>query len=180
METCGISKQDIRRRMLALRRALPADEAARLSAIICSRLAATEEFRQARCIALYYALKDEVQTAGLAEEWYRSKQIALPALQGSHIIYKMYEGQGCLRRGEFGIYEPFGTQTIDLENIDLIVAPGVAFDRSGARIGRGGGYYDRLLTDFHKPVIGLCYRFQMLDAITVEAHDRKMTSVITD
>jgi 5-formyltetrahydrofolate cyclo-ligase len=65
--------------------------------------------------------------------------------------------------------------------MDLIIAPGVAFDRRGGRLGRGGGYYDRLLRRAEKvPVIGLCFREQLVKKVPMKPHDVRMNKVITD
>ena len=82
---------------------------------------------------------------------------------------------------QFGIGEPTGPEFTDLESIDMIIVPGVAFDSHGNRMGRGRGFYDRLLKSTPNAAkIGVGYDFQLLDTIPVEPHDVPMDCVITD
>ena len=82
---------------------------------------------------------------------------------------------------QFGIGEPTGEEWKDLGAVELIVVPGVAFDKQNNRMGRGRGFYDRLLKSTPNAVkVGVAYDFQMLDTIPVEPHDVKMNRVITE
>ena len=106
----------------------------------------------------------------------------LPCVDGDDLRLRQYTGPECMVSGEqFGIGEPTGEEWTDLAAVELIAVPGVAFDREGNRMGRGRGFYDRLLKSTPNAVkIGLAYNFQMLDAIPTEPHDVKMNLVITD
>ena len=90
-----------------------------------------------------------------------------------------------LEKGPYGIYEPTGPlnkKPAALKDIDLVIVPGIAFDKNHNRIGRGEGYYDNFLRRFSKgrPKIGLGFRFQLLDAVPTTKRDIPLTSVITD
>ena len=85
-----------------------------------------------------------------------------------------------LHLGAFHIEEPDGEDIIPVENIELIIVPGVAFSRKGARVGRGKGFYDRLLADSTAVKVGVAYDFQLVDDIDIEAHDVPVDIVITD
>jgi len=134
------------------------------------------------------------------------KRIVLPCVEGEGMIFRSVEG-GAMREGCFGIGEPCGA-AVDPSEIDLMIVPGVAFDRSGHRLGRGKGYYDRFLAEcdtkrhdseslaIAAPVtkkrdaedhsharraiykIGVCYPFQLLDSLPREPHDQPMDMVI--
>ena len=151
-----------------------------LSEKICDRLAKTDAFKNAQCIAIYWGLKDEVQTSGIIEEWCNKKRIALPVIHGNDICFHAFTGKENMKKGVFEIQEPTSVDTIPHDNIDLFIVPGVAFDRNCNRIGRGKGYYDRYLTGINKPMIGICFDFQLIDSIPTEKHDVKMTMVITE
>ena len=84
-----------------------------------------------------------------------------------------------LELGAFHIEEPTGENTVDPADIELIVVPAVAYDRKGNRLGRGKGFYDRLLRTTKATKIGVGYEFQLLDEIPVEPHDVGMDIVIT-
>ena len=89
-----------------------------------------------------------------------------------------------MQPGRLGISIPAGASATDLESVDLVVIPLLAFDEAGARLGQGGGYFDRALAKWMlaKPVcvVGLAYEEQQLPAIPVEAHDQRLDYVVTD
>ena len=151
-----------------------------LSPIICDRLAKTNIFQKAQCIALYFGMEDEVQTSVLIEEWSGKKIIALPVVHDNDINFHAFTGKEYLNKGVFDIQEPTSTDIIPPEDIDAYIVPGVAFDRNGNRLGRGKGYYDRYLTGINKPIIGICFDFQLIDSIPTENHDVKMSMIITE
>ena len=164
------------------KRAVPADEKLRRSDIIMHRLELTHDFAAAQVVLLYWSMADEVQTHSFVERWYRRKTLLLPCVQGDDLVLRQYTGPECMVSGEqFGIGEPMGDEWTDLEAVQLIAVPGVAFDPAGNRMGRGRGFYDRLLKSTpHAVKIGLAYDFQMLDTIPTEPHDVRMDRVITD
>lgn len=153
----------------------------KLSDKIMNRLEQTDLFRAASCIALYHALPGEVQTAAFIEKWYQKKKILLPLVVGDDLRLLLYEGPRSLQPGAFGILEPKedGIE-ISGKEIDLIIVPGVAFDTEKNRMGRGKGFYDRLLSTLEAPKIGICFGFQLLPHIPVEPFDKKMDWVITE
>jgi 5-formyltetrahydrofolate cyclo-ligase len=137
-------------------------------------------FREARRIACYHALPDEVPTTAFLEKWRRDKQILLPAVQGEAMIFLPYQGEETLREGAFHIMEPAGAAETAFVEPELIIVPGVAFDRRLNRLGRGKGYYDRFLSGHPALAIGVCFQFQLFDRIPVDSHDRKMTWIVTE
>lgn len=177
-----------------------------LSTQIMSNLEQTEEFRAASCIALYHALPGEVQTADFIEKWYRKKQLLLPVVKANDLRLIAYMGPESVQRGAYGILEPIeikenNTNPTEDESplrmedksysekksflwqekeIDLIIVPGVAFDRQKNRMGRGKGYYDRLLDSLSIPKFGICFDFQLFDEIPTEPFDKKMDMLITE
>lgn len=177
-----MDKSEVRKRMRELKRAVPPEEKLRRSALIMERVEQTEAFRQAKVVLLYWSMADEVQTHAFVERWYRAKTLLLPCVDGDDLRLRPYTGPDCLVAGEqFGIGEPTGPEWNDLEAVELIVVPGVAFDKEGHRMGRGRGFYDRLLKSTPRAVkIGVAYGFQMLDAVPVEPHDVNMNLVIHD
>ena len=129
---------------------------------------------------LYHSLPDEVDTHAFIRRWSARKRILLPVVKGDDLELRLYTGDDCLTEGAFHIDEPTGTAFTDYAAIDLAVIPGVAFDRRGNRLGRGKGYYDRLLPRIPTAYkLGLCFPFQLLDQIPAEAHDIPMDEVLT-
>ena len=173
-------KQIIRKKILILRQSLPEETVVDLSRKINNRLIQTDIFQEANCIALYYAIDNEVRSSDLINEWSAVKKIVLPVIKGENIHFFSYTGKKNLKRGLYGITEPVSGELVSPESIDLFVVPGVAFDYACNRLGRGKGYYDRYLTGIGKPVVGLCYDFQLIDNLPSEIHDIKMTMVVTE
>ena len=174
-------KQLIRKNIATRKKNISKDFTNELSRKICTRIVQTEIFQNAGCIALYYALNDEVQTSELIEDWYEKKKIALPVITGKNINFHIYKGKKNLSTGALGISEPASTKLIPPEEIDLFIIPGVAFDRERNRLGRGKGYYDRYLAGITKPILlGVCFDFQLIKSIPSERHDIKMNMVITE
>lgn len=176
------SKAEVRKKMRELKRQLGTDEKLRRSESVMEKVSALEAFRRAGVVLLYWSMADEVQTHSFVERWYREKTVLLPCVDGNDLRLRQYTGPGCLVAGEqFGIGEPTGPEWTDLDAVELIVVPGVAFDRNGNRMGRGRGFYDRMLKSAHKAVkVGVCYSFQLLDSIPVEEFDVPMDHIIHD
>lgn len=150
-----------------------------LSAKILAALEAHPAFRAANTILLYHSLNDEVDTHDFIEKWSNQKHILLPVVIGEELELRTYTGPHDLRIGAYGIKEPVGTPFTDYAAIDLAVIPGVVFDSRGNRLGRGKGYYDRLLP--HMPTtykIGICFPFQLVKEVPAEAFDIRMDEII--
>ncbi len=174
-------KQALRQEVAARKRTYTGTELAKRSEKILAAVEETDLFRSARCVALYHALPGEVQTAPFIERWYKEKRLLLPLVVGDDLRLLLYEGEESLRPGPFGILEPKADGVEPpKEEIDMIIVPGVAFDTDRNRLGRGRGYYDRLLATIKAPAIGICFGFQLFPHIPTEPFDRKMDHLITD
>lgn len=136
-------------------------------------------FRRAEVVALYWSLPGEVSTHALIRRWYKKKCILLPVMDGPRLVLKRFTGDECLEEACFGIREPSGEVFDDLDAVGLVVVPGLGFDRGGNRLGYGKGYYDRLLAETGAIKIGVCFDFQLLDAVPAEAHDIPMDLIIS-
>lgn len=174
-----MEKTFLRRKIKNMRLALNANERALASDTIFSRLEQTANFLMATHILMYHALPDEVDTRRFLNKWAAKKKFYLPRVNGVNLDILPYE-ETRLELGSFQIEEPTGNDLTDPEIIELIVVPGVAYDRNGNRLGRGKGYYDRLLTTTKASTIGVAYEFQIVDEIETEQHDVPVDIVITD
>ena len=149
---------------------------------IMDRLEASEEFIRSSRILLYWSLPDEVYTHDFILRWSVKKEIFLPSIAGEALKIRKFSGIGALVSGEhYGIPEPEG-RDYTLEDMDLVVVPGVAFDFRNGRMGRGKGYYDRLLagkTD-RTAAVGICFGYQLFEKIPIAEHDIRMDKIITD
>ena len=179
-----MEKSELRKQIRDLKRAVPPEEKLRRSEAVMQKVEALPEFEKARVVLLYWSMADEVQTHAFVERWYKEKVLLLPCVDGDDLLLRQYTGPECMVEGEqFGIGEPNATLPVysDLGSVEMIIVPGVAFDRAGNRMGRGRGFYDRLLKSTPNAIkVGVAYDFQMLDSIPVEPHDVKMDKVISE
>ena len=129
---------------------------------------------------LYHSLKDEVDTHEFIRKWSRLKRILLPVVVGDDLELRVYTGPDDLAIGAYGIEEPTGSRFTDYAAIGFIAVPGVAFDRNGNRLGRGKGYYDRLLPRIPAAYkAGICFPYQLVEEVPAEPFDIRMDEIIT-
>ena len=167
--------------MAAKKSASTATELLDRSASILRRLEEWPQFQASKQVALYHALPGEVQTAAFIERWYQRKRLFLPLVVGDDLRLLRYTGPESLRKGAFGIWEPKPDgEEAEEGKIDLIIVPGVAFDAQCHRLGRGRGFYDRLLSSLQAPKVGVCFDFQLVPSVPVEPFDRLMDHIITE
>lgn len=149
------------------------------SALVMQALEADAHFQAAQTVLMYYSLPDEVDTHAFIEKWCQKKRILLPVVVGDELELRLFTSANKLQTGSFGIAEPTGTLFSDYSQIDLVIVPGVAFDQSGNRLGRGKGFYDRLLSKLPNAYkTGLCYPYQLVAEVPTESTDIQMNSVI--
>ncbi len=146
---------------------------------VFSKLEQVPEFIRANKILAYHSLPDELSTIEFIAKWSSYKQLFLPRVNGVDLEILPYDASN-LHTGAFNIEEPDGTEITSVDVIDLIIVPGVAFDLRGMRVGRGKGFYDRLLARTSVVKIGVAYDFQIVDEIYADAHDIPVDIVITD
>ena len=111
--------------------------------------------------------------------WPQGKRIILPRVAGSRVSLHAVENPAELVEGRFGILEPTPSAPIAEAKADIILVPGLAFDRNGVRLGRGGGYYDRLLSEFDGLRVGVCFEEVLFERIPAELHDERMDFLMT-
>ena len=173
-----MEKKELRAHIKALKKQHSKEQLLEQSEKILSKLECHPNFVIANKVMLYSALPDEVQTQAFLEKWHLKKTIILPTVVGDDIIPVEYGKDTNFAVGDFNILEPQNEPYTGL--FDLIIVPGVAFDRHGNRLGRGKGYYDRFLCQ-HLDVkrIGICFDFQLVDEIPTEPFDIKMDEVLS-
>lgn len=137
---------------------------------------------EVRTLALYAAIGSEVETEGLFRVLTRrGVRVCYPRadLASKTLSFVVVEDTAAMRSGAFGVPEPRG-RAVALESIDVVVLPGLAFDRNGGRLGYGAGYYDRALASYGGLVTALAFDFQIIDSIPLLEHDRPVAILITD
>lgn len=145
---------------------------------VFAKLEQTAAFLMSDRILMYHSLPDELPTRSFLAKWKDRKKFFLPRVNGVNLDILPFD-ESRLELGAFHIEEPMGNETVDPDSLELIVVPAVAYDKAGNRLGRGKGFYDRLLTSTKAAKIGIGYDFQLLDSIPTEPHDVKMDAVIT-
>ncbi len=162
---------------------------------ICARFINQQAYRQAQTVMWYIHCRSEVRTAAAVNDALSKsgKRCAIPYCtkdrQGQNKLgLWLLEDWSELVAGTWGILEPpparrhQADKTVDPESLDLVMVPGVAFDRNGGRLGNGAGYYDRLLCEVRPDTVltGVCFESQLIDEIPMEQHDVYMDNVITE
>lgn len=175
------SKQKLRKQMLQYRKSLSKKAVARASARVCQKLIQLDEYRQAKTILFYMAVRNEIDVLqAIWQAWQDGKSVVLPRVKGSMIECILVEQLAQLQKGTFGILEPKNGKNVDPQQLDLVIVPGVAFDVQGYRLGYGGGYYDRLFSQYPSlKRIGVLEHGQLVTTVYPEAHDQKMDVLIT-
>lgn len=176
-----MNKKELRKLISQKKKSCSQEQLKAWSSSLLSKLEVHPAFVQAKTILLYYSLPDEVQTHNFIERWKHEKQIILPVVIGeTELELRRYTGLDSLAKGAFGIEEPVGEAFENFDEIDLAVIPGVGFDAEGNRLGRGKGYYDRLLPKIKAPKIGICYAFQLAETIPTNEFDCPMDEIMTN
>jgi len=177
-------KKEIRNQYIEIRNGISTEERARLSHAILARLEELDEFQEAEHILFYYAMGSEVDTIPLINKWARDKKTYLPKLIGKKDFAAMpFSEYDSLGLNKYKIPEPIGRPgEKDYEKkIELVLVPGVAFDKNGGRMGMGFGFYDRYFKKLKSiPKIGLAFEAQMLDQVPKDDYDENVNLVITE
>ena len=151
-----------------------------MSAKAAANVAEWLRIRDPRRVGLFVSLVDEIDTAPLLEMLCDSGvQIALPRVRiaETQLDFVLARDLKTLKAGPFRLLEPVG-EPVPVDTIDIVIVPGLAFDRKGGRLGYGAGYYDRALAHYERPRVGYCYRFQLLEHdLLLSPHDRRMTAI---
>ena len=162
-------------------------EKSRKSDIIKHKLFNEEEFKKAKVVMFYVSLKDEVSTLSIIDEAIKTgKRVCVPVIfkEDKRLIAgEIKDRSKDLEKQHFGIYQPRSghVKEVPLKDIELVVVPGVAFDKNNVRLGRGHGYYDRFLSALsnNTKTIGLAFDFQVVDNLPKDSHDIPVSKIIT-
>lgn len=181
----ALAKEELRKRVAALRRTLPAALRASYAASMVEHLVAHEAFQAAQTVLSYAALKFEINPQGAVERaWQLGKTVGLPRTlaETRELMLHAYAPGDVLVESGFVIQEPLvSAPTLAHEQVDVVLIPGLAFDTRGQRLGFGQGYYDRLLPRLTRAVrIGLAYELSLLAQVPNAAHDIPVDFVITE
>ena len=151
------------------------------SHVITEHLIKASYFIHAKSVFLYRSFCNEVMTDEL---WNicknEGKKCLFPkCISAACMIAAEVRGASDFSLSSFGILEPVSKKAFPKEEIDLIIVPGLGFDRMGFRIGYGGGYYDRYLADYTGVSVGLCYEELLCDTVFPDPHDIRVSHIVT-
>jgi 5-formyltetrahydrofolate cyclo-ligase len=173
-----MDKPGLRRRFCSLREHLPPADVASLSDTLCQRLATWEPLQQATTVLTYLAFRNE-PNLGLLLELLPDVHWAVPRIEGKQLVLHPYDLTRLVRH-RFGMLEPAaGLPVVDPAALDVVLVPGVAFDRRGGRLGFGGGFYDRFLPTTPALRVGVTYDECLAHVLPCAEHDQRMDWIAT-
>lgn len=184
-----MQKTLIRAQMKQFLAGITPEERHRRSLAACRLLSETKHFRNAQLIMMFLSMDSEIETSTIAlAAWKEGKSIAVPRTDWETRrmdpveINSLETNMQTAGPGTISVREPVGGKVVPLDMIDLVVVPGLAFDRKGYRVGRGKGFYDRFLArkEFKGARCALCYHEQVIDSVPYEPHDMPMHLIVTD
>jgi 5-formyltetrahydrofolate cyclo-ligase len=183
-ETMPTAKAALRNQVQALLKQMPAEERAKASIQACSRLKQQAVWKNARLILFFAPLPQELDVWPLLLEALQGgKQVALPRFDlaaSTYVACRVEHPDRDLVSGKFGIREPGALcRQVLPPGMDLILVPGVAFDLNGRRLGRGRGFYDRLLARLRSVKCGVAFDPQIVSQIPAEEHDLRLDCLLT-
>jgi 5-formyltetrahydrofolate cyclo-ligase len=173
-----MDKSQLRETYRGIREGLSTETVAEASAALCRRLGAMAILQEAERILAYLAFRNEPDL-GLLFDLLPSVQWVVPRVDGERLMLHPYD-PGNLVRHAYGMREPLAlAPVVDPADLDVVLVPGVAFDRQGGRLGFGGGFYDRLLVRTSAIRIGIAHDDCLADELPCAEHDQRMDWVVT-
>lgn len=176
-----LTKKEIRSKILLKLKNQKEAEREKKSKIITDKLFRSLVFRQAKIVMFFISFGGEVDTKDMIKKAKKiGKIVAVPVCRARRILPCILDGRMLFRKGPYGVNEPAIQKLINLEDLDLVIVPGLAFDKKGNRLGRGKGYYDYFLdklTDKSRS-IGLAFDFQILPVVPTTSRDVSVHKVI--
>lgn len=175
-----MTKKELRKQIKDLKAITPVALRQVEADIVFNTIKAMPVWQQAQHVLCYWSLPDELPTHESVNQWLADgKNIYLPRVVGDDLEIVPYHGPQSLDdNNKFHIGEPVG-DAVDPSCLELIIVPAVALDAKRNRLGRGKGFYDRLLSTTICPTIGVVCDFQFVDEVPVEPHDRPLDCVVT-
>jgi len=182
-----MDKQAWRNEMSALRRQFCPENSVELSAALCQNLITALPCGLGQRVMAYLPIRGEVDlSAGLYSYEEQGVEIVLPKVMGAGRIEPFFcppPWQQHVQVASYGIREPMGeARQVEPDSIELVLVPGLAFDREFYRLGYGGGYYDRFLPRLRPSalMIGAAFSFQVVESLPHDAHDTRLDALLTE
>lgn len=178
-EQINIEKQVVRTAIKNSLQTIGSETIQASSKIIFEQIERLSNFKHALTIMIYWSMPDEVYTHEVIQTWAKTKAIYLPSIKKDIMTPSLFTSvEELTPTGKLQIPEPKTVTSISPENIDLIIVPGLAFDKKKNRLGKGKGYYDRFLAETTAFKIGVCLPQQLVEMVPTEKFDIKMDMVV--
>ena len=176
------ANDDIRREVRKIRRALSRTRVIEMSLRICGSVMTLPEYVRAEKVMCYASLPEEVETGSLLRAIRGSgRELFLPRThRDGRMDAVRVTDDTAFETDRMGIMVPASGAELPPGKLDLVLVPGIAFDRTGNRIGFGRGYYDRFLAKCVCPAVGLAFEAQLVDGIRPQVHDVPMHRIVTE
>jgi 5-formyltetrahydrofolate cyclo-ligase len=179
------SKKELRKYILKIRNNMLKQDVENNSRAIMDKIIDLDIYRQSKVVFIYMDFNNEVMTSNLIRHMLsEEKRVVVPYTDTMNTVLIPSEitKEADLKLNSFGYYEPKSILSVNIEEIDLVIVPGVVFDKNLNRIGFGKGYYDRILNKLKPSAkkIAVAHEFQVLEEIPTEEHDVKMDMIITE
>ena len=176
------AKSHLRKKIKQEKQKYTSVELKKISIDIMAGVEKLPQFQKAKNVFVYWSLPDEVFTHDFIKRWHGKKRIFLPVVKGKQLEIREFTGEKNMKTGpSFGIQEPTGEILANFEEIDIAIVPGLAFTKYGARLGRGGGFYDKtlpLLTKAFKA--GVAFPFQIVSNLPTSGNDVYLDIAVTN
>ena len=153
------------------------------SSLITEKIINDYWYKDARVVAIYKSLQSEVDTTNLIKDCFeKGKVVLLPKIENDFMNFYKIDKDELLFKSGFGVEEPLGKseKLYKPDEIDLMIVPGVGFDKENNRIGFGKGYYDKYLQNLNIKTIGICFKEQIVDKLPHDEFDIRMNKIICD
>ena len=175
-----MDKKTLRTQIREQKRAMTPEQIEKASRALTEQFLALEVYRNAKTLYGYLPYNQEVRTVPiLARALADGKQVAVPKVYGDEMRFIYMDDLSQVAEGYAGIPEPIADGPVADDPTALVLMPGLAFDREGRRIGYGGGFYDRFLSEESRhPTVALCYEFQMVEQVPTEEFDKRVDCVL--
>ena len=168
-----MTKAELRDRIRRQKRSMTDSEIEEKSAHLVAQFLASRQYRNAKTLYSYLSFNQEVRTLPILEQALKDgKRVALPKCDGKEMRFIYLSDLTQVQKSSIGAPEPMADGPVGDDETALVLVPGLAFDKNGYRVGYGGGYYDKFLSrEPRHPTVALCFDFQILEQLPVEAYD---------
>ncbi|WP_144550894.1 5-formyltetrahydrofolate cyclo-ligase [Bacillus mycoides] len=178
-------KVRLRKKIVGQMNSLPKEQHKTLSEQIVFSLYEQKEWKDAQTIGITLSMENEVNTYAIIEQaWREGKKVAVPKCnrETRTMTFRQITNFDQLETVYMNLREPIPALTVEVEvnEMELLFVPGVAYTRRGERIGYGGGYYDRYLAEYEGKTLSLAFDFQMVNYIPTESFDQNVQKIITE